>query len=293
MDVNLELYKIFYTVAKEGSISQASNILYISQPAVTIQIKKLEKQLGISLFTRTKHGVNLTNEGKILYEHVKCAINNIKNGENIISNLRNLDYGTIRIGASTTICRYILMPYLEKFHQKYSNIDIEINNNTSNNLIKELRNGNLDILILFTPTEDHKDLKLTTITKVQDIFVGNKKYYDLANNDINKLIKLPLIFPNSSSSSRKHLNKYIKDNDIKIKPKLEAGSYNLIVDLIKTGFGIGFVTKEFIQEELIKENIFEIKIKPEVPKRTIVYATIDKKEPNFSVKKLTEMITII
>ena len=290
MDINLELYKIFYTVAKEGSISQASNILYISQPAVTIQIKKLENQLGISLFTRTKHGVNLTNEGKILYEHVKNAINNIKNGENIISNLKNLDCGTIRIGASTTICRYILIPYLEKFHQKYPNIEIQINNNTSNNLIKELRNGNLDILILFLPTEDNKDIKITPIIEVQDIFVGNKKFYDLANNDINKLVNLPVIFPNSSSSSRKHLNKYIKDNEIKIKPKLEAGSYNLIVDLIKTGFGIGFVTKEFIQDELLKEKIFEIKIKPKVPKRTIVYATIDKKEPNFSVKKLTEMI---
>ena len=292
MDINLELYKIFYTVAKEGSISQASNILYISQPAVTMQIKKLEQQLGISLFTRTKHGVTLTDEGEILFEHVKSAMNSLKNGENIISNLKNLDSGTIRIGVSTTICRYILMPYLEKFHLQYPKIDIQINNNTSNNLIKELRNGNLDILILFQPEDENKDLKITPITEVQDIFVGNKKYYDLANNDINEVINLPVIFPNSSSSSRKHLNKYIKDNEIKIKPKLEAGSYSLIVDLVKTGFGIGFVTKEFIKEELEKENVYEIKVIPEIPKRTIVYATIDKKESSFSVKKLIEMIKL-
>ncbi len=290
MDINLELYKIFYTVAKEGSISQASNILYISQPAVTMQIKKLEQQLGISLFTRTKHGVILTDEGEILFEHVKSAINNLKNGENILSNLKNMDSGTIRIGVSTTICRYILMPYLEKFHLKYPKIDIQINNNISNNLIKELRNGNLDILILFQPPEENKDLKISPITEVQDIFVGNKKYYDLAKNNINEIINLPVIFPNSSSSSRKHLNKYIKDNEIRINPKLEAGSYSLIVDLVKTGFGIGFVTKEFIKEEIEKENVFEIKVKPEIPKRTIVYATIDKKEPSFSVKKLIEMI---
>ena len=290
MDINLELYKIFYTVAKEGSISQASNVLFISQPAVTIQIKKLEQQLGISLFTRTKHGVILTEEGKILYDHVKTAIDNIRNGENIISNLKNLDYGTIRIGASTTICRYILMNYLEEFHKKYPNIDIQINNNTSNNLIKELRNGNLDILILFLPNEENKDIRFTPITEVQDIFVGNKAFYDIANNNINELVNLPFIFPNSSSSSRKHLNKYIKDNNIKILPKLEAGSYSLIVELIKSGFGIGFVTKEFIKEELENKNIYEIKIKPEIPKRKIVYATIDKKEPNFSIKKLIEML---
>ena len=182
------------------------------------------------------------------------------------------------------------MPQLEKFHLQYSKIDIQINNNTSNNLIKELRNGNLDILILFQPEDENKDLKITPITEVQDIFVGNKKYYDLANNDINEVINLPVIFPNSSSSSRKHLNKYIKDNEIRIKPKLEAGSYSLIVDLVKTGFGIGFVTKEFIKEEIEEENVYEIKVIPEIPKRTIVYATIDKKEPSFSVKKLIEMI---
>ena len=125
--INLDLYRIFYIVAKSGSISSAANILYISQPAITFQIKKLEEQLGVSLFTRTKHGVLLTNEGQILFDYVKIAIESIDNGENALSNLKNLDSGTIRIGVSTTICRYILMPHLEKFHKKYPKIDIQIN----------------------------------------------------------------------------------------------------------------------------------------------------------------------
>ena len=292
MDISLDLYRIFYIVAKEGSISKAANSLFISQPAITFQIKKLEEQLGVSLFTRTKHGMILTDEGKVLFEYVKNGIENINNGENALSNLKNLDSGTIRIGVSTTICRYILMPYLEEFHVLYPNIDIQINNNISNNLIKELRNGNLDILILFSPSNENKDLKITPITEVQDIFVGNKKYYDLTKGttNLNVLKSFPLIFPNSSSNSRTYLNNYLKDNNIYLKPKLEVVSYNLIVDLIKSGFGIGYVTKEFIGEELKNKSLYEIKINPSISKRTIVFATMDKKEPNYSVKKLIEMI---
>lgn len=292
MNINLDLYRIFYIVAKNGSISSAANILYISQPAITFQIKKLEEQLGVSLFTRTKHGVLLTDEGKVLFNYVKTAIDSIDNGENALSNLKNLDSGTIRIGVSTTICRYILMPYIEKFHEMYPNIDIQINNNLSNNLIKELRNGNLDILMLFKPSIDNKDLKIQELVDVQDIFVGNKKYFDLMQGKTNlkDLDQCPLIFPSSSSNSRTYLNKYLKDNNSNLKPKLEVVSYNLIVDLIKAGFGIGYATKEFVSDEIKNKTLFEIKIKPSIQKRSIVIATIDKKEPNYSTKKLIEMM---
>ncbi len=292
MNINLDLYRIFYAVAKNGSISAAANLLFISQPAITFQIKKLEELLGISLFTRTKHGVILTYEGSVLFEYVKKGIENINNGENALSNLKNLDSGNIRIGVSTTICRHILIPYLKEFHEKYPKIDIQINNNLSTNLLKELRNGNLDILILFTPTSENKDLNIIPITNVNDIFVGNKKYYDLTNGKLNikNLKNFPLIFPNSSSNSRNYLNKYLKDNNIDIKPKLEVVSYNLIIDLMKAGFGIGYATKEFITSELKNKSLYEIEVFPNIPKRSIVIATIDKKEPNYSTKKLIEMI---
>lgn len=292
MNISLDLYYIFYIVAREGSISASASILFISQPAISFQIKKLESQLGISLFTRTKHGMILTDEGEVLYNYVKMGIENISNGENALSNLKNLASGTIRIGVSTTICRNILMPYLEKFHEQYPNVDIQINNNISNNLIKELRNGNLDVLLLFSPPAGNKDLILTPIKDVQDIFVGNKKYYELINKNSNleDLKSYPLIFPNTSSNSRTHLNKYLKDNNVNLKPKLEVVSYNLIVDLIKAGFGIGYVTKEFISEELKNKALYEIKTSPSIPKRTIVIATMNKKESNYSVKKLIEMI---
>lgn len=292
MDIDLDLYRIFYIVAKNGSISAAANILYISQPAITFQIKKLEERLGISLFTRTKYGVLLTNEGEVLFNYVKNAIESINNGENALANLKNLNSGTIRIGVSTTICKYILMPYIEKFHKMYPNIEVQINNNLSNNLIKELRNGNLDILILFKPSNDNKDLKIEELVSVQDIFVGNKEYYNFmkGKTKLEDLSSCPLIFPNLNSSSRIYLNKYLKNNNVILKPKLEVVSYSLIVDLIKAGFGIGYVTKEFVKDEIDDNKLFEIKINPSIPKREIVIMTINKKEPNYCTKKLIEIM---
>lgn len=292
MNINLDLYKLFYVVAQCGSISKAAEQLFISQPAITFQIKKLESQLEATLFTRTKHGMILTDEGQIIYDYVKKALDNIANGENVLSNLKNLESGTLRIGASTTVCRHVVMKYLEIFHEKYPKIDIQIVNTLTPTLIKELRNGNLDILFLNMPMSENKDFKITKIKDVQDIFVGNKKYYELTKGKIslNELENYPLIFQKYPSNTRSFLNNYLNNNKININPKLEVVSYNLIMDLVKAGFGIGYATKEFIEDELNNKTLYEIKIEPNIPKRYIGIATLDNKITNYSVNKLIEII---
>ncbi len=292
MNINYESYRIFYHVATCGSISSAAEELLISQPAVTWQIKSLEEQLGITLFIRTKKGVILTDEGKVLFEYVKNGVENFSNGENALTNLKNLDTGTIRIGASTTVSKHVLMPYLTKFHEEYPNIDIKIVNSLTENLLKDLRNGNLDILLLNLPMEEAKDLKITKILDVQDIFVGNKKYYDLTKNisSINDLNTYPLIFQKNPSNTRKYLDNYLKTNNISLKPKMEVVSYNLIMDLVAAGFGIGYATKEFISQELKNKTLYEINIKPKIPKRYIGIVTLNKTMPNYSVNKLINLI---
>ena len=178
MNINYELYKVFYEVVINGSISKASESMYISQPAVTQSIKNLEEKLGGKLLIRTKKGIVLTEEGKVLFDYVKKGVESFKNGENAFLNYLNLDSGSIRIGASTTITRNILMPYLEKFHKKYPKVDIKITNDLTSNLVTSLRNGDLDLLVVNLPMEENKDLKIIPICEVHDIFVGNKDYYN-------------------------------------------------------------------------------------------------------------------
>ena len=293
MDINYESYKIFYHVALNQSISKAADKLLISQPAVSYQIKVLEEQLGITLFVRTKKGVTLTDEGKILYSYISKGIENFINGENALTNLKNLDYGIIRIGASTTVSKHVLMPYLKIFHKLYPNIEINITNNLTEELMRELRNGNLDILILNLPMKEGKDLDIKNILEVQDIFVANKDYYDILNKKIslNDLNNYPLLFQKKPSNTRDYLDNYLNTNKIKLIPKMEIVSYNLIMDFIKIGFGIGYATKEFIKEELNNGNLYELNVIPKIPKRFIGAVTLKQTIPNFSVNKLIDLMT--
>ena len=293
MDINYESYKIFYHVALNQSISKAADKLLISQPAVSYQIKVLEEQLGITLFVRTKKGVTLTDEGKILYSYISKGIENFINGENALTNLKNLDYGIIRIGASTTVSKHVLMPYLKIFHKLYPNIEINITNNLTEELMRELRNGNLDILILNLPMKEGKDLDIKNILEVQDIFVANKDYYDILNKKIslNDLNNYTLLFQKNPSNTRDYLDNYLNTNKIKLIPKMEIVSYNLIMDFIKIGFGIGYATKEFIKEELNNGDLYELNVIPKIPKRFIGAVTLKQTIPNFSVNKLIDLMT--
>lgn len=295
MNINYEAYKIFYYVAIEESISKAANKLLISQPAVTWQIKSLEDQLNIQLFIRTKKGVTLTEEGKVFFEYVKQGVESFTNGENMLTNIKNLDYGAISIGASATVSKHVLMPYLEKFHEKYPNIEIKIVNALTESLIKELRNGNLDMLVLNLPMDETKDLMIQKVMDVQDTFVGNKKYYELTKGNIRleELNNYPLLFQKRPSNTRTFLDNYLKENSTKLIPKTEIVSYNLIMDFVKSGFGIGYATKEFIKDDLNK-SLFEIKVTPKIPSRYIGIAILSKTIPNYSVKKLIdEMVNSI
>ncbi len=292
MNISYESYRIFYYVAKSGSISKAAQELLISQPAVTMSIKALEEQLGITLFIRTKKGVTLTDEGAVFYEYIKKGIESFVNGENALTNLKNLDYGIIRIGASTTVSQHVLMPYLSKFHEEYPNIEIKIVNTLTEELIKELRNGNLDMLLLNLPMKENKDLKITEVLKVQDIFVGNKKYHEMMKKeiDLKDLNNYPLIFQKAPSNTRSILDNYLKDEGVTLLPKMEVVSYNLIMNLVEAGFGIGYATKEFVSQELKDKRLVEIKVKQVIPKRSIGVVTLNKTVPNYSVNKLIDMM---
>ena len=149
------------------------------------------------------------------------------------------------------------------------------------------------MLVLNLPMSENKDLKITPVIDVQDIFVGNKKYYELTKGKINlkDLDSYPLIFQKLPSNTRTYLDKYLKDNNVNLNPKMEVVSYNLIMDFIKAGFGIGYAIKEFIKEDLDNKLLYEIDVEPKIPKRFIGIATIDKSTPNYSVKKLIEMMT--
>ena len=294
MNIDFELYRIFYTVANNKNITRASEELHISQPAISKSIKNLEEQLGGQLFTRTKRGVILTDEGQEFYNYIKHAIEYISNAENKFTELINLETGCIKIGISATLTKEFLLPYLEIFHKLYPKIDIQIITNVSIELFQKLRNGLIDIIILnLNDTEYGNDIKTIKCKKINDCFVFNNDYKHLIDKELSlkDLENFPLILQTKSSNTRTFIDNFAKENNIILKPNIELASYSLVVEFAKHGLGIGYATKEYIKKELKNKELYELKLKEKIPSRYIGVALSKNHLPNFSTKKLIEIIT--
>lgn len=293
MEIDIELYKIFYTVAKLGNITRAAEGLYISQPAVTMSIKKLEELLETTLFIRTKRGVLLTNEGKVLYEHVALAMENLKLGENRLASLKDLETGNIRIGIGTTLTKYFLIKHLEKFHEQYPKISINIDTSMTNEILNKLENGQIDIAIVTNDTLNYKNFNIEYTQDIQYSFICNKDFIELTNKKIQleELVNYPILLQHLHTNSRRILDNFTNENNVKFSSDIELSSYSLIIEFARIGMGIGFVAKDFIQKELDNKELYTIDISPSLPKHKIIVLTKKNYMPSYCTQKLIEIIS--
>lgn len=291
MNINYDYLKTFYLVAINQSISKASRVIGVSQPAVTQSIQNLEKQLDGKLFNRSKKGVTLTDEGKALFLYVEEGLIIIENGIKKFNDLHNLDLGKIRLGANPAVNKHILMPYLKKYHELYPNVEITVVNETTPNLLKQLRQGSLDLVFMSVPRKEIPEFEITGFTDVQDVFIANDTYYEKTKEitNINDLLQLPIIVEESPSISRAYFDLLLRSRNIECLPSKEVDSQELLINYVTNGFGIGFATKEYIQDELDQKKVFVIDV-GQIPKRRMGFARYAKGNLNVSTKKLVELI---
>lgn len=292
MNINLELYKVFLSVAKNGNITKAANELMISQPGVSKSIKNLEDQLNCSLFIRTKSGVHLTEEGKMFYEKITNAMELIDNAEKSLMEMINMECGYINIGISNTLTRNFLLKYLKEFHTLYPKIKIKIFTNPTSELLIKARNGIIDFIILNLPYNIPNDFSIKKLKAIQDCFVANSNYNYLKGKTIslNDLSNYPLILMSKGSNTRYFLDEFCLANNITLTPEMELASYSLVTHFTKIGLGIGLVTKNFIKEELKKGELFEIDTIPKLNKRYIGLTYLKNKPLSHSAKKFLQII---
>jgi DNA-binding transcriptional LysR family regulator len=266
----LDLYKVFCRVAKSESFSKAAKDLYMTQPAVSQAIMQLEKELDTRLFNRTPKGATLTNEGQLLFEYVNSAINLLHTGEEKILEFKNLTMGELKIGVGDTISRYFLLPYLEAFHNRHPNIKFTIVNGTTSELCSILKSGEVDISICNLPIDD-PTLELRPCFEIQDTFVYGEKFKKILSKPISlhELVKLPLIFLESKSNSRKYVEDYMFSKGIKLAPEFELGSHDLLLEFARINLGIACVTKQFSLEYLRQGLLSEVQLMEEIPKRSV------------------------
>ncbi|MBP3961225.1 LysR family transcriptional regulator [Paenibacillus lignilyticus] len=276
MTINSEWYRSFYWTAKTGSLSRAAEKLHITQPAVSHILKQLEGALGGQLFFRSAKGVVLTAEGEVLFRYIEQAFSFIESGEKRIAEMHNLESGEIRIGASDTLCKHYLMPYLEQFHQQYPQIRIHVTNRTTPETIGLLTDGKIDFGIINLPAGNAKiDIKRSL--PQQDCLVGSKKYADLAGSgplDAQEMHRYPLLMLEPGGSTRHHLSEWAAAQGIRLQPELELGSIDLLLQFAIRGFGLAFVIRNYIEHELAAGELVEIPLQPPLPERYIGIATL-------------------
>ncbi len=271
MNINLELYRIFYTVAKNKHMTKASEELHISQPAISQSIKKLEDELGGTLFLRSNKGMELTSEGKMFFEYVKGALELINNAENEFTSFKDLSKGDIKIGVSTTLTKLILLEPLKKFHLDYPNINISITNDLTSNLVNDLKLGKLDFIIFNESNIKESNLELLKLKELKQGFMYNPAFYSDDITSFKDLNKYPLILQKTQSNSRKLLDYISLNNNVILKPKMEVVSQDLITEFVNIGLGIGFVIIDLANKKF--DNLKELHINKKIPNINIYLAT--------------------
>lgn len=273
MDINYELYKVFYYVARTLSFSEASKQLFISQSAVSQSIKVLEKKLGQSLFVRSTKKVRLTPEGEILFKHIEPAMNLIRKGENQLLEANSLNGGQLRIAASDTICRYFLVPYLNSFHSAYPSVHIKVTNSTSIECAHLLENGQVDFIITNYPNSGLSNtLNVRTIGEFGDVFVANADYFPLKGRKITleELQRYPIMMLDRKSTTSEFLHTLFQKSHLDLVPEIELSSNDLLIDLARIGLGIAFVPDFCIPEG--EKDLYLLTLTETLPRRELIVA---------------------
>lgn len=275
MNQNLSSYRIFYTVANSGNISKAAKELYISQPAISKSIQKLEESVGCKLFSRSSRGVVLTDEGKLLYEHVSEAFETLTLGEEKLKRSIELGVGHLKIGVSSTLCKYILLPYLKDFIRQNPHISISISCQSTNETLKLLEDNKIDIGLIGQP-DNLKNIHFDYLDEIEDIFVAAKDYLrNLKARGVQKsqiLQSSTLMLLDKNNMTRQYIDDYLQEHQIIIKDSIDISDMDLLIEFARIGVGVACVIKSFITEDLDNGSLVEIPLGFPIHKRQIGFA---------------------
>lgn len=290
--VNLELYRVFYTVAKCGSLTKAAQELYISQPAVSQAIKQLETQTGVSLFTRTHKGMVLSAAGgKLIFKQVEEALSLLDEAEHKLLEMNTTATGTIRIGATDSIFAHVLADKIAEFSQREPAVKLELVSSTSPHTVDWLKDGKCDVAFVNLPFEDDEVRFCGTITHLQDAFVAGEKYKDLKDKEIqlNSLQEYPLLMIESNTVFRREFAKTASSLGVSLTPDVEVANWDLMKKLVIKGMGVGCIPREYCRDELESGELFELNVTPPLPVRGVGIALPKNVPPSFAIKEFLSL----
>lgn len=273
MENNLNLYYIFYTVALHKNISGAAKELYISQPAISKAISKLEQSLDVILFHRSSRGVTLTMEGELLFTQVQTAFSAIRHGEEQLKKVNELGISQISIGVSITLCKYVLLPYLQQFVKDNPHIKVTITCHPTMETLRDIDNSVTDIGVVGIPSLPN-GLTYIPFREIQDTFVTTDRYLEnlkiRVGNDRKAILNnATFMMLNKENISRKYVDMYLSSHQITMDNIIEINTMDLLIELAKIDLGIACVIKDFVKDELDDHTLTEVNLGRAIPKRKL------------------------
>ncbi len=289
---NLEYYKVFYHVAKTGSLTLAAGELMISQPAVSQSLKQLETALGTKLFVRASRGIRLTAEGEVLYGYVAKGCEQIALGEQRLKQMLNLELGEIHIGASDMTLQFYLLPYLELFHERYPAIKVNVSNGPTPETLTNLRDNKIDLGVVSTPFDEREDLCAVQVREIEDVFVAGRKFIRYKNHmlDLQELEKMPIIYLDGATSTRNYMDTFLVQNGVHIQPEFQLATSDMIVQFALRNLGVGCVMRDFAREYLEDGRLFELRFNRIIPKRHFSVVTNPKNPLSAAARNLLQLM---
>lgn len=293
MNISLEYYKVFYYVAEYGSLTAAAEQLCISQPAVSQAVHQLEKELGCRLFNRGRKGAVLTTEGRVLSSYVKKGYEHIKQGEESVLKMINMDTGEIRIGASDMTLQFFLLPFLEQFHELYPDIKVNVTNGPTPETLKYLGDGKIDFGVVTTPLDKTRDYTVKEVRKIRDVFIAGREFSYLKGKRLKyeDLVTLPVICLEKNTSTRKYLDEFLEKKNIVLEPEFELATSDMIVQFTMRNLGIGCVVYDFAKPYIESGEIFELDFEEDIRLRSMCIVSDDSRMMSVAGGKMLGIIS--
>lgn len=288
---NLNRYRLFCAVAECESISKAAELNYISQPAISKAITKMEESLGTVLFNRNHRGVTLTDEGKVFYDELKSAFDIIKAGEDKLRSINELGIGRLRLGASSVLCKAMLLPYLKGFINENPHIKITIECQSSSRIHKMLMDGVIDVGLMVKP-DNMTELSFISLGEIEDIFTATPNYLDnlALRNESDIFENANIMLLDSDNVSRHHVDKFFKENNIEPKHILEVSNMDMLIEFTKIGMGVSCVVKQFVEKEIESGELKEIPLNSKINTREVGLAFVKTSRLNATMQKFIDYV---
>lgn len=303
MQISYDYYRVFYYVAKYKNFTQAARVLMNNQPNITRIIKNLENELNCQLFIRSNRGVKLTAQGEKLYKRVQIAVAQLEAAEAELSGSQSLTHGTLSIGASETALHCLLLSVLSRFHDTYPGIKLRISNHSTPQAVAALKNGDVDIAVVTTPTNITADCIEIPLATFKEVLVCGPDFAGMTKHTIHlsDLIQYPFICLCSPKGTKPNdffegtitydfYKQVFAEYGITLTPDVEVATTDQIIPMVKNNLGIGFVPLQLATEELNKGTIYELKLAEQIPMRSICLIKRNETISNVIVEELEKML---